>query len=102
MIHVYKDIKYALYRSARKTASILVERDGSISIYAPNYLDDQLIEQMIEKKLYWIYKQLAEWKDLNLQRRKREFVDGESFPYLGRNYRLKLVPNSTTPLLLKG
>jgi predicted metal-dependent hydrolase len=102
MIRTYKDIEYSLYRSTRKTASILVERDGSVSIYAPSCLEDQLIEETIEKKRYWIYKQLAEWEELNLPRRKREFVDGESFPYLGRNYRLKLVQNQEIPLLLKG
>lgn len=98
----YKDIDYTLQRSNRKTASILLERDGSITVYAPECLDDQSIEQMLEKKRYWIYKRLAEWKELNYQKREREFVDGESFPYLGRNYRLRIIANQHSPLILRG
>lgn len=100
-MNTYKDIAYSLQRNNRKTASILLERDGSITVYAPENLDDQSIEQMLEKKRYWIYKQLAEWKELNHQKREREFVDGESFLYLGRNYRLRIVTNQKVPLLLK-
>lgn len=56
---------------------------------------------MVESKRYWIYKNLAEWRDLNATRVLREYKNGEGFLYLGRSYRLLLVANQAEPLLLK-
>jgi predicted metal-dependent hydrolase len=56
---------------------------------------------VLEDKRRWIYKNLAERHDLNATRIERQFVHGEGFLYLGRSYRLKLVPKQEEPLLLK-
>lgn len=101
MIRTYRDISYTLKRSKRKTASIYVERDGQITLIAPQELTERQIEKVLEEKRLWIYKNLAEWHDLNSARIERQFVNGEGFLYLGRSYRLKIVPKQTEPLLLK-
>lgn len=97
----YKDVSYSVSRSDRKTASIYIERDGEVSVLAPKKLSDAEVESLIENKLVWIYKNLAEWCDLNATRVEREFVNGEGFLYLGRSYRLKIVEDQTQPLMLK-
>ncbi len=101
MIRTYRDIRYTLKRSDRKTASIYIERDGQVTLIAPASLSDQQIEKVLETKRRWIYKNLAEWHDLNATRIDRQFVNGEGFLYLGRSYRLKLVPEQAEPLILK-
>ena len=101
MIRTYRDIRYTLKRSKRKTASIYVERDGQITLIAPEELSVPQIEKVLEEKRRWIYKNLAEWHDLNATRIERQFVNGEGFLYLGRSYRLKFVPKQEEPLLLK-
>jgi hypothetical protein len=95
------DIAYQVVRSRRATADIVIERDGSILVRAPESIPDERIEDMVEAKRYWIYKNLAEWRDLNATRVLREYRNGEGFLYLGRSYRLLLVANQTEPLLLK-
>ena len=45
MIRTYRDIRYTLQRSDRKTASIYVERDGQITLIAPEDLSEQQIER---------------------------------------------------------
>ncbi len=95
-------IDYKVERSKRSTADIIVERDGSVLVRAPESLPDERIEDIVESKRYWIYKTLAEWRDLNAARVQREFKGGEGFLYLGRNYRLSLVTGQEVPLLLKG
>lgn len=95
------DISYQVVRSRRATADIVIERDGSILVRAPESIPDERIEDMVEAKRYWIYKNLAEWRDLNATRVLREYRNGEGFLYLGRSYRLFLVANQTEPLLLK-
>jgi len=101
MMRTYKDIDYALKRSQRKTASIYIERDGEISVLVPKNLSDRQVEELLEGKRKWIYRGLAEWQDLNARRIHRDYVNGEGFLYLGRSYRLKLVPDLAEPLMLK-
>lgn len=101
MNHPEEKIRYQVKRSQRKTADIIVERDGSVLVRVPESLPDQRIEDLVESKRYWIYKTLAEWRDLNSARVMREFRGGEGFWYLGRTYRLSLVADQSRPLLLK-
>jgi len=49
----------------------------------------------------WIYRNLAEWHDLNATAVVREWVNGETFLYLGRSYRLSLVAEQDVALKLK-
>lgn len=83
------DIK--LIRSKRKTVSIFVERDGSVSARIPEDISDEDLNEIIKSKEYQIYKNLAEWEQTNASKITRDYVSGQSFLYLGRNYRLKYV-----------
>jgi predicted metal-dependent hydrolase len=101
MKRAYKDIEYTLKRSPRKTASLYIERDGQVSVLVPKALSDSQIDALIERKRKWIYRNLAEWRDLNAARVQREYLNGEGFLYLGRSYRLRLVTEQAVPLQLK-
>ena len=96
-----QDIMYGVVRSRRTTADIVVERDGRVIVRAPAELPDEHIEDIIQSKQYWIYKTLAEWRDLNATRVLREYRNGEGFLYLGRSYRLSLIADQDAPLLLR-
>jgi predicted metal-dependent hydrolase len=61
-------------------------------------VDDARVEDIIASKRYWIYKNLAEWRDLNATRVLREYKNGEGFLYLGRAYRLLLVSDQAEAL----
>jgi predicted metal-dependent hydrolase len=100
-MHHYKDITFSLSKSNRRTASIFIERDGSVGLIVPNTIEKEQVFEIVEKKRSWIYKKLAEWQDLNSSRIIREFRNGESFFYLGSSYRLKMVINQKAPLILK-
>ncbi len=49
-----------------------------------------------------IFTKLAKWKELNQGKITREFVNRQSFLYLGRNYRLSIVENQELPLKISG
>lgn len=95
-------IDYSVRRASRKTADIIVERDGSVHVRAPENVTDEQIAAIVDSKKLWIYKALAEWRELNASRVEREFRNGEGFLYLGRTYRLQLVDDQDEPLLLRG
>lgn len=101
MNRTFKDIEYTLVRSRRKTASIYIERDGKVSVLVPEKLTSRQIDDLLESRRTWIYRNLAEWHDLNDRKVHRDYVNGEGFLYLGRSYRLKLVSDLDEPLMLK-
>ena len=88
---IVSGIDISVKKSKRKTVSIFIERNGSVSARVPEKLNDNEIEEVLKGKEYQIHKNLAEWKQLNERYVLREFVNGQSFLYLGRNYLLKLV-----------
>src|ERR1017187_10236668 len=94
-------IAYEVVRSRRKTADIVIEPNGSVLVRAPEEVAPERIEDIVKSKRYWIYRNLAEWRDLNGTRVVREYRNGEGFLYLGRSYRLLLVAGQEQPLLLK-
>lgn len=98
---VADEIAYEIVRSRRTTADIVIERNGRVLVRAPVDVSDERIERIVERKRYWIYRNLAEWRDLNATRVVREYCNGEGFLYLGRSYRLRLVAEQNEPLLLK-
>jgi predicted metal-dependent hydrolase len=98
---VVEDISYQVVRSRRRTADIVVERDGRVVVRAPVQVTAEKIAEIVRLKRLWIYRTLAEWRESNVKRFVREYRNGESFLYLGRSYRLSLVSDQSEPLLLK-
>jgi hypothetical protein len=97
-----RDIEYQLSPgSARKTTDIVIERNGKIVVRAPREFTPEQVDAVVESKRHWIYRNLAEWRDLNATAVTREWVNGETFLYLGGAYRLKMVPSQDRPLKLK-
>jgi predicted metal-dependent hydrolase len=96
-----KGIDYKVIRSRRSTTDIIIDRDGSVLVRAPEWFDDEQVANIVESKHYWIYQGLAEWRDMNSTRVLREYKNGEGFLYLGRAYRLRLVNDQLEPLQLK-
>ena len=96
-----EDITFEVVRTRRRTADVVIERDGRVLVRAPKSVANKRIKDIVERKRVWIYKNLAEWRDLNATRVLREYRNGEGFLYLGRSYRLLLVANQKEPLQLK-
>ena len=49
----------------------------------------------------WVYRQLARKEAINKPLPRKAFVDGEGFLYLGRSYRLRLLPDEATDAAVK-
>ena len=79
-----------IIRTSRvKTASIKVV-EGKVSVIVPETLPVEKIESLLIKKNRWIKEKLVLQEQVCAVKPK-EFVSGESFSYLGRNYRLKVI-----------
>jgi len=89
---------YPVYSPRRKTVEIAVEAPGKVIVTAPEGSTDDELTAAVSRKAYWITQKLYQLKSVRFQPVIRELVNGESLPYLGRNYRLELVID---PTLLK-
>ncbi len=85
----------------RKTADIRVE-EGAVSVIVPVTTSIEKIDQLLLKKRQWIKEKMVLQRDMRPASSK-QFVSGEAFPYLGRNYRLKVAHGPFSPAkLLQG
>ena len=101
-IRQVRDIEYLLLPGAdRHTTDIVIERDGVICVRPPLRMTPEQVDATVLSKRMWIYRNLAEWRDLNATRVVREWVNGESFLYLGSRYQLLLVNEQDEALKLK-
>ncbi|PME29263.1 hypothetical protein BCV39_08670 [Vibrio sp. 10N.286.55.E10] len=84
--------------SRRKTASIKVE-EGEVIIVVPKLLERDKIDKLLASKHQWIVEKIAQYQTAS-PATMREYVSGESLPYLGRNYRLKVLKGDLAPTKL--
>ena len=78
--------------SRRKTVAISVGYDG-VRVLAPADLDDDRVIKIVRQKGPWLLRKQIGYRELGGLPIVREFVSGETFHYLGRSYRLKVVPD---------
>lgn len=97
------DLTFEVRRSSRReTVEITIDRTGDLILLAPDRAAEDTISGFVQEKREWIFRKLAEKNLFKKPRPQREFVTGEGFSYLGRNYRLKLVEEQSAPLKLVG
>ena len=84
----------------RKTAAIKVH-EGKVSVVVPKNLPESRIEELVARKTKWIHGKICLHKQ-TVPSRPKEYVSGESFTYLGKNYRLKVVVGDAKGVKLKG
>lgn len=82
----------------RKTAEIRVE-EGAVSIVVPADTCVEKIDRLLQSKRAWIKEKMILQRELVVPGDK-EYVSGEAFPYLGRNYRLKVERGPFAPVKL--
>jgi len=96
-------LPYTLRRTGRRrTVGIFVEPDGRVSVLAPSGADALRVEAILRRRLKWIRRQQRTVEALPPPPTPREWVAGETHRYLGRQYRLKLVPGANSSVRLIG
>lgn len=87
-------------RSGRKKSASIELDSGLVKIRVPKSLPDNRVRELIAKHTVWIKTKLKEQSERPAPKPK-EYVSGEAFPYLGRNYRLKVVTGDSPSIRLK-
>ena len=93
-------LKVEVVRSIRRTAALHIV-GSDLQVRVPKDLGDERVLAILQQKRPWIVSKVAELKRVPPQKTK-ELVSGESFPYLGRNYRLKVQDGHQVGVCLSG
>jgi predicted metal-dependent hydrolase len=97
------DLEFEIRRGPRrKTLGLTVDRAGELVVHAPVSASEDELFEWVNRKLLWVYRKLALKEEMNSATRSPEFVSGESFFYLGKSYRLRVVDNGKSALHFDG
>ena len=88
-----------IIRSRRKTLALIVKPDGSVLVRAPLRTPKSVIQAFVAKNKGWIETKQAQVL-ATLPPPTREYVSGQTFPYLGASYPLDIVEGQSDRLLL--
>ncbi len=96
------DLEFELRGSdQRRSLQVTVDRGGELILFAPPHCEPEILENFVREKRSWIYEKLAQKELLRRDVVAKQYVNGEGFPYLGRNYRLLLVNGQSVPVKLE-
>lgn len=96
-------IDFTIVRRERATLEIAVEPDASVVVAAPQAAPLAAIEEKVRKRAAWIRRQQRYFIQFLPRTPDRQYVAGETHLYLGRQYRLKVVPHVQASVkLLRG
>jgi predicted metal-dependent hydrolase len=87
------DLSYQIVRSSRrKKLTITVERDRTVIVHAPASASEEAIKQIIESKRQWLFEKINHSQKYEALPHApgKEVVNGESVPYLGRDYLIEI------------
>ena len=79
-----------IIRKDVKHINLKVKPSGEVILTAPENSDEKEIAYVLKKREDWIDKKIA-FFDAHRDRTQKEYVSGENFRYLGKNYRLKVI-----------
>lgn len=86
--------EYQLIKQDRKTLSLTVTPDLRIIVKCPTGTDAERIENFLQKKWFWLEKQLSFFKKYQRKIYEKEYVSGEGYLYLGKQYKLMVKRSS--------
>jgi len=75
---------------SKQDVTIAVDWKTGVSVVVPEGTDQERIEATLKRKASWILRKLTEFQEIKQLSTHHEFISGEKFPYLGRQYRLKV------------
>ena len=85
-------IEYRLERRDRATLEITVQPDGVVRVAAPTDAACEDIAVRVHKRARWILAQQAAFAEFRPHTPPRTYLPGETHLYLGRQYRIRVVP----------
>ncbi len=84
-----------------KNITLRVKPDGDVILTAPISMTKEKINKFVSKKEKWIEKTVESFEKIYAPVSTKDYVSGESFYYLGKKYRLKVMKDRKEYVKLK-
>lgn len=88
-----RTVVFNLEYRKRKSLGIKVHPDNRVEVLAPVDAKEDKVLERVKEKAGWILKQIDRFNTYKPSTPARRFINGETHLYLGRQYRLKIVPD---------
>tara|TARA_Y100001933_G_scaffold263985_1_gene327673 strand:- start:120 stop:821 length:702 start_codon:yes stop_codon:yes gene_type:complete len=85
-----------VFLPGRRTLCIEVHPDQRVVVRAPQDCDPVVITERVRRRARWINRQLIEFERYQPRTPPRQYLNGETHCYLGRQYRLKIESGNRT------
>lgn len=95
------DLEFSLIKKIRKTLAIHVYPDQHVEVVAPMESSQEDILKKVKKRASWIFKHQQAFSKFHPKQPDPKYQSGETFKYLGKQYRLKIVNSKNTEVQLK-
>lgn len=90
-----------IIRSKRRSIALVVEHDATLTVRAPHRVSDAYINELVMKKRVWIEEKKHQMLSLGVVKEK-QYVDGEVFLFLGKEYTLTFCYGKSIELIEQG
>lgn len=88
-----------IHSSKRRTGQLSVE-GGFVKVVIPSNVTQEHLQKLLESKKNWIFDKIRVQSEYLIPKTK-EYISGESFTYLGKNYRLHVNTSGASAVKLK-
>ena len=85
------DFEYKVIKTDRRRPASIAVKDSAVLVTVPRKLSTDKIHEIVVKKKRWIQNKLNYYQQTQNLSKTKEYISGEGFAYLGRNYRLKVL-----------
>jgi predicted metal-dependent hydrolase len=93
-------LAFDLLFSRRRTLQISVYPDGKIVVKVPEGIPAEEVKKRVLRRSRWIKSKLDYFQQFNPRTPARHYISGETHRYLGKQYRLKVIPHAASSVKL--
>ena len=90
------------FSEKRKTLGLVVERDKSVVVLAPQGTNPETLDAFVEKRKFWLFEKMHYSPKFGEPKMETPFISGKAIAYLGKNYKLDVTDEPMDGIAFKG
>lgn len=95
-------IVFFVQRKKIKNINLKVNLDKKITMSIPMKMEIEIAKEFVKKKAEWIKKQQNYYEAFAEEKENITFENGETVYLLGKQYKMKIIPNTKNNIVIKG